>query len=178
MGAGRGTHGSKTDPLSPPHQGLGDEEGAFCLLIECLAKKKRVKSEQNSQWRLKCSLLNGAQAADTVCSAHGHSTVFRDEWDTAASSGGTPGRAGAFTLGAAFADVRGRKAGGWVGDQLGTRRWARGVGWGGGRGGGAGAGVLAARSQKSFSLLVSAQIERAPTLLRGASPVTSARRPR
>lgn len=72
-------------------------------------KKKKVKFEQNSQWRLKCSLLNGAQAADTVCSAHGHSTVFRDEWDTAASSGGTPGRAGAFTLGAAFADVPGEE---------------------------------------------------------------------
>ena len=99
-------------------------------------------------------------------SAHGHSTVFRDEWDTVASSGGTPGRAGALRRGAAFADVPGEEGGG-----LGGRSAGDGVGglWGWSSG--------HPDSQMSFSLLVSEQIETAPTLLRGASPVTSARRP-
>lgn len=77
---------------------------------------------------------------------------------------------GAFTLGAAFADVRGGRQG-LGGRSAGDAGGGRGGGRRGGGGGrGAGAGVLAARSQKNFSLLVSAQIERAPTLLRGASP--------
>lgn len=61
-------------------------------------------------------------------SAHGHSTVFRDEWDTAASSGGTPARPGAFTLGAAFADVPGEEGRGLGGRSAGNAVVGVGVG--------------------------------------------------